>query len=237
MTTNGANDGLTLAAIATALRASLTALLSVASVTTLPGQTSASSSSLLTARCGWVSNSSRVLKTSGSTGTTAPWRRNSTAAESTSQSANRTCTIRTGGGWPANDIAAFTFLLNAPPRTLSKASSKLPDILKLGGGPIPRVLTTAARPHADEAATLSSLGVKLMPLVDVHVIKGVFSKEQKQDIITRITDTMVAIEGEALRGVTWVRIVEVNEGEWAIGGQPLTAAMVHQMQGAAAQAA
>ncbi|MCB1588694.1 MAG: tautomerase family protein, partial [Xanthomonadales bacterium] len=66
---------------------------------------------------------------------------------------------------------------------------------------------------------------------------GVFSKEQKQDIITRITDTMVAIEGEALRGVTWVRIVEVNEGEWAIGGQPLTAAMVHQMQGAAAQAA
>ena len=61
MTTNGANDGLTLAAIATALRASLTALLSVASVTTLPGQTSASSSSLLTARCGWVSNSSRVL--------------------------------------------------------------------------------------------------------------------------------------------------------------------------------
>ncbi|MCB1636246.1 MAG: tautomerase family protein [Xanthomonadales bacterium] len=76
-----------------------------------------------------------------------------------------------------------------------------------------------------------------MPLVDVHVIKGVFSKEQKQDIITRITDTMVAIEGEALRGVTWVRIVEVNEGEWAIGGQPLTAAMVHQMQGAAAQAA
>ncbi|MCB1628041.1 MAG: tautomerase family protein [Xanthomonadales bacterium] len=76
-----------------------------------------------------------------------------------------------------------------------------------------------------------------MPLVDVHVIKGVFSKEQKQDIITRITDTMVAIEGEALRGVTWVRIVEVNEGEWAIGGQPLTAAMVHQMQGATAQAA
>ena len=76
-----------------------------------------------------------------------------------------------------------------------------------------------------------------MPLVDVHVIKGVFSKEQKQDIITRITDTMVAIEGEALRGVTWVRIVEVNEGEWAIGGQPLTAAMAHQMQGAAAQAA
>ena len=65
-----------------------------------------------------------------------------------------------------------------------------------------------------------------MPLVDIHVIKGVFSKEQKEEIITKVTDTMVAIEGDALRSVTWVRIVEVNEGEWAIGGQPLTAAMV-----------
>lgn len=70
-----------------------------------------------------------------------------------------------------------------------------------------------------------------MPLVDIHVIKGVFNKEQKKEIITRITDTMVAVEGEALRSVTWVRIIEINEGEWAIGGQPLTAEMVHKMQG------
>lgn len=74
-----------------------------------------------------------------------------------------------------------------------------------------------------------------MPLVDVHAIKGVFNKEQKNEIIRRITDAMVGIEGEALRGVTWVRIIEVNEGEWAIGGQPLTAAMVHQMQEAGAK--
>jgi len=69
-----------------------------------------------------------------------------------------------------------------------------------------------------------------MPLVDVQVIKGVFDAAQKKDIISRITDTMVEIEGEALRGVTWVRIREINEGEWAIGGEPLTAAMVHKMQ-------
>lgn len=75
-----------------------------------------------------------------------------------------------------------------------------------------------------------------MPLVDVHAIKGVFNKEQKNEIIRRITDAMVGIEGEALRGVTWVRIIEVNEGEWAIGGQPLTAAMVHQMQAVGAEA-
>jgi 4-oxalocrotonate tautomerase len=40
---------------------------------------------------------------------------------------------------------------------------------------------------------------------------------------------MVAIEGEALRPVTWVRINEFKQGEWAIGGQALHAADVHAM--------
>ena len=35
---------------------------------------------------------------------------------------------------------------------------------------------------------------------------------------------------ESMRGVTWVRIQEINEGEWAIGGKPLSAAMIHDMQ-------
>lgn len=34
---------------------------------------------------------------------------------------------------------------------------------------------------------------------------------------------MVSIEGENMRGVTWVKISEVTSGEWGIGGQPLTA--------------
>jgi hypothetical protein len=38
-------------------------------------------------------------------------------------------------------------------------------------------------------------------------------------------------EGEELRGVTWVRIVEVEQGNWAIGGQSLNAAAVHAMGG------
>lgn len=74
-----------------------------------------------------------------------------------------------------------------------------------------------------------------MPLIDVQVIKGVFDADQKNEIITKITDTMVGIEGEALRSVTWVRVLEVNENEWAIGGQPLSAAMIHGMQGQAPQ--
>lgn len=68
-----------------------------------------------------------------------------------------------------------------------------------------------------------------MPLVTVDVIKDVFTPAQKQDIIERVTNAMVAVEGESLRGVTWVRINEIEEGDWAIGGQCLTAASVHAM--------
>ena len=45
-----------------------------------------------------------------------------------------------------------------------------------------------------------------MPLVTIDLIKDVFSPAQKADIIHKVTETMVAIEGEALRSVTWVRI-------------------------------
>ena len=42
-----------------------------------------------------------------------------------------------------------------------------------------------------------------MPLVDIHVIKGVFSAEQKASMISKVTEAMVSVEGENLRGVTW----------------------------------
>ncbi|PWJ10324.1 tautomerase family protein [Jannaschia seohaensis] len=65
-----------------------------------------------------------------------------------------------------------------------------------------------------------------MPLVDIELIEGVFTPEQKQEMIQKVTDTMVAIEGEAMRHVTWVRVHEVPSGQWAIGGKALTAADV-----------
>lgn len=62
-----------------------------------------------------------------------------------------------------------------------------------------------------------------MPLVTIDVIKDVFSPAQKQDLIKRVTEAMVAVEGEGLREVTWVRVKEFEEGDWAIGGQSLMA--------------
>lgn len=68
-----------------------------------------------------------------------------------------------------------------------------------------------------------------MPLVNVKVIEGVFNDDQKREIISRVTDTMVRIEGEPLRSVTWVVIEEVKSGDWGIGGTGLTTADVHSL--------
>jgi 4-oxalocrotonate tautomerase len=61
-----------------------------------------------------------------------------------------------------------------------------------------------------------------VPLIQVKLIEGVFTPAQKKEIIAKLTDAMVAIEGENLRPVTWVVIEEVQSGEWGIGGQAMT---------------
>ena len=70
-----------------------------------------------------------------------------------------------------------------------------------------------------------------MPLVTIDVIKDVFTASEKQELIAKVTEAMVSVEGEALRGVTWVRINEFEGGDWAIGGQPLAAADVQALAG------
>jgi 4-oxalocrotonate tautomerase len=68
-----------------------------------------------------------------------------------------------------------------------------------------------------------------MPLVDIQLIKGVFTTDQKAAMLKKVTEAMVSVEGEVLRSVTWVRVQEIESGEWAIGGNPLTAADVTAM--------
>ena len=68
-----------------------------------------------------------------------------------------------------------------------------------------------------------------MPLIQVRVIKDVFSQEQKGEIITKLTDAMVSVEGENMRGVTWCVIEEVESGDWGIGGNALTTADVQAL--------
>src|ERR1700739_2934553 len=71
-----------------------------------------------------------------------------------------------------------------------------------------------------------------MPLIQVRVIKDVFSPEQKKQIIGKLTDAMVSIEGENMRGVTWCVVEEVESGDWGIGGNGVTTADVRAVAGA-----
>ena len=69
-----------------------------------------------------------------------------------------------------------------------------------------------------------------MPLIEVKLIKNVFSPEQKREMIERLTETMVEIEGENMRPVTWVTIEEVQSGDWGIGGNALATEDVKALQ-------
>ena len=61
-----------------------------------------------------------------------------------------------------------------------------------------------------------------MPFVNIKIIEGVFSPEQKKEMIEKVTDTMVSIEGENMRPVTWVVLEEVKSGDWGIAGKGYT---------------
>ncbi len=61
-----------------------------------------------------------------------------------------------------------------------------------------------------------------MPLIEVKLIEEVFTPAQKKEMIARLTDAMVAIEGENMRSVTTVIVEEVRSGDWGIGGQAMT---------------
>lgn len=71
-----------------------------------------------------------------------------------------------------------------------------------------------------------------MSLVTVKGIEGVFSPEQKGEIIQKITDAMISVEGEKMRGVTWVVFEEVKSGEWGVGGELITTEKVKALQNA-----
>ena len=70
-----------------------------------------------------------------------------------------------------------------------------------------------------------------MPLIQVKLIEGVFTETQKRQMVHKLTDAMVSIEGENMREVTWVVVEEVKSGSWGIGGQALTTGHVKALQG------
>ena len=65
-----------------------------------------------------------------------------------------------------------------------------------------------------------------MPLVIIRGIEGVFSSEEKAEAIRKVTDALVSVKGENVRGFAWVVFEEVKSGDWGIGGESITAEKV-----------
>ena len=60
-----------------------------------------------------------------------------------------------------------------------------------------------------------------MPFVNVKLVEGVFSSDEKHAMAKALTDVMVQFEGsEAFREVVWVLIEELHQDGWHIGGRP-----------------
>jgi len=62
-----------------------------------------------------------------------------------------------------------------------------------------------------------------MPLVQISVPQGVLTPEQKQEMISRVTDVVVDVEGiPQLRPNVYVLVNEVADGGWGTGGKACT---------------
>jgi 4-oxalocrotonate tautomerase len=61
-----------------------------------------------------------------------------------------------------------------------------------------------------------------MSLIQVRVIENVFTKTQKRELIERLTQAMVEVQGEGLRPITLVTIEEVRSGDWGVAGNAMT---------------
>jgi 4-oxalocrotonate tautomerase len=69
-----------------------------------------------------------------------------------------------------------------------------------------------------------------MPLATIKVIEGVFSGEEKQRMIEKVSEAMISVEGETLRDKMVVILEEVKSGDWGVGGKTLTTDVVKQVR-------
>ena len=68
-----------------------------------------------------------------------------------------------------------------------------------------------------------------MPFIDVKVMEGVLTNEQKQAIARGVTDVCAEAVGEPARAVTWVVIQDVASGQWTMGGNPVSTEGVKEL--------
>jgi 4-oxalocrotonate tautomerase len=66
-----------------------------------------------------------------------------------------------------------------------------------------------------------------MPLIRATLVENAITPEQKQELISRITDAVTSVYGEAMRPYTWVLIDEIPSGQFGAGGHGYTTKEIH----------
>jgi len=74
-----------------------------------------------------------------------------------------------------------------------------------------------------------------VPLVDIKLIEGVFSEDEKKKLIKDVTDVFVSYMGENLRSYILVVVQEVKSGSWGVGGQAIGLDEVKAMEAGSKQ--
>ncbi|MEW7009625.1 tautomerase family protein [Lentilitoribacter sp. EG35] len=69
-----------------------------------------------------------------------------------------------------------------------------------------------------------------MSLVNIYVIEGVFSESEKTKMIQKVTDAVIEVSGELTRGITWVKVHDIPDGQWGIAGNIITASDMKQLR-------
>jgi 4-oxalocrotonate tautomerase family enzyme len=69
-----------------------------------------------------------------------------------------------------------------------------------------------------------------VPLIDIHVIKGSCTPEQKLRLMEEATEMVGRVLAEPVKKLTWVRIVETEEDAWMIAGEVFTLEHVRKLR-------
>jgi 4-oxalocrotonate tautomerase len=60
-----------------------------------------------------------------------------------------------------------------------------------------------------------------MPHIEIHVLEGVFTDQDKERILLSVIDAFGAAAGGRMKQNTSARITEIRSGSWAFGDQVL----------------
>ncbi len=70
-----------------------------------------------------------------------------------------------------------------------------------------------------------------MPVVNVHLPAGALDSDQKSELISRITDSLVEVEkSEAIRPFVYVILDETSRDGYGLGGKPVSVSLAKAAQ-------